>query len=641
MNLHKTLDILVQKKDKPLSQLTQSTSPGLHRGVNIYKDLNDVTISNAVTSIPSSAVLAFLQDCLHAMETVHGDAYASIKLIIPNKNGYIIRSDFLESRMNGCKHLRKVVGFIPPLQAIHSYQSDAREPCDLAKLASSAVGGILMDTSVETSQNILQTRLESLEAELENRLSFPWMLSNPIAHKRLALLGGRVDIEVSRRIYEAAIALGINLVVLDVPGHWLEDEKGPFTCLREAFIPIDMTTDSTFPQRVADVLHHYSRPFDGIMATMDVFLVSMSKAAKILGLPTTPTEAYERSCDKFKTRTLETNNKQAFQVSSVTDLRQRLESGRFPPLSYPLIVKPCLGWASDCVSKVSNEVELYQAVAKASARHGTGPLQKPEVLIDAYIDGPEVDANFVLWEGEILFYEISDDFPCPGDKEEATSKANFLETQVVLPSRLPVKEIELIKMSMQNSILRQGFRSGVIHCEARVLHSSVHYEKDESGTLDLVPLSERPAHEPDVHLIEINARTPAYQSTVATLFAYGVDYYAQQMLISVGDEVRLRALSIPFLRGHQYDCMFMYIHPERAGIMKSVDPVLDLRQRCAELMSYVPEEKAFVRKGDQVRGPDSSELSFLATFLVVSPTGRRDLLRLGEEIRMQFAYELE
>ena len=276
-----------------------------------------------------------------------------------------------------------------------------------------------------------------------------------------------------------------------------------------------------------------------------------------------------------------------------------------------------------------------------SARHGTDPLQKPEVLIDAYFNGPEVDANFVLWEGETLFCEISDDFPSPGDSGEATMEANFLETQSVLPSRLPDEEIELIKRSILDSILRQGFRSGVIYCEARVLHSSMCYKEDGSGIIDLVPVSQTLAHEPDVHLLEINARTPAYQSTVATLLAYGVDYYAQQMLISVGDQTRFKALSVPFIHGVQFDCMFMYIHPDRAGIMKSVDPVVDLRQRCAELMSHVPEEKAFARKGDQVQGPDSSELSFLATFLVVSRTGRRDLLTLGEEIRRNFLDELE
>lgn len=36
-------------------------------------------------------------------------------------------------------------------------------------------------------------------------------------------------------------------------------------------------------------------------------------------------------------------------------------------------------------------------------------------MIEPYIDGPEVDANLVLLDGEVIFFEVTDDFPKPGD----------------------------------------------------------------------------------------------------------------------------------------------------------------------------------------------------------------------------------
>ena len=104
---------------------------------------------------------------------------------------------------------------------------------------------------------------------------------------------------------------------------------------------------------------------------------------------------------------------------------------------------------------------------KASARNNELPHPNfKNVVIEPYTNGPEVDANCVLWDGKVLFCEICDDFPCAGDSTGATDQDNFLETQMVYPSSLPPKELSTIEWSIHQSILRLGFRSGVFHCEA-------------------------------------------------------------------------------------------------------------------------------------------------------------------------------
>jgi carbamoylphosphate synthase large subunit len=132
----------------------------------------------------------------------------------------------------------------------------------------------------------------------------------------------------------------------------------------------------------------------------------------------------ETAVDKYKTRSQFPGDCNSFQVNSSTELRQSLPDGLVT--AYPLIVKPNQGWASEGVSKVTNEAELCAAVAALEpAKHGT------HIVIETYLDGPEVDANFVLQDGKILFYELVDDFPCTSEREDLPGQENFLETEML------------------------------------------------------------------------------------------------------------------------------------------------------------------------------------------------------------------
>ncbi|PQE12497.1 ATP-grasp superfamily protein [Rutstroemia sp. NJR-2017a BBW] len=307
-----------------------------------------------------------------------------------------------------------------------------------------------------------------------------------------------------------------------------------------------------------------------------------------------------------------------------------------------MVVKPCIGWNSDCVSKVSNEADLAEAIRKAAERHSNSPKQSTAVVVEPYIDGPEVDANFVLLDGEILFFEICDDFPCKADAEEAGLEDNFQETQMVFPTSLPDREIAAIRDSIHKSILRQGFSSGIFHCEARVRHSRVHY-RVQDGILDLEEKTEAPSHEVSVYLLEINARTPGYPATVAVQLCYGVDYYALRLLQCVGsaEDTRVRALSQPFLNGPQFTLAMTVVPPKQAGIMKTADVGLEFLERHQQLRDQIPDYKTSKKGGDVIEGPSSNALWWIAYFSVFSRVGRRDCLKLSQFIRENCSYEVE
>ncbi|PLB53096.1 glutathione synthetase ATP-binding domain-like protein [Aspergillus steynii IBT 23096] len=558
----------------------------------------------------------------------------ALKFILSTVNGYVARSDFLEQRLDGVEHVAWVVGFLRPRQAVTAPGTQGRGTAQtLSMLMSISVGAILLNNSSDPHD-----ALRSVEEEICNRISYPWVISTPIVQKRLAWIEGRKDADVSRRMYEAAAALGITLVIIDKRGHWLQDDYGPYAHLREGFIPTDITVDDGFVDRIVTAVRTYDKPIDGLMTVSDARLIGVARACEILGYPTSPSSAYALSGDKYQTRMMEPDAHGAFRVFGTDELRQVLQSTE---VTYPLIVKPCLGWGSQAVTKVSTEDELFQAVAKASGCHALTPQKRSDAVVEPYIDGPELDANFVLLNGDVVFCEISDDFPSPGDVDDKQSH-NFVETIVQIPSALPPHEKEIIQNALHQSILRQGFMTGTFHCEARLQYSSHEFRADEDGFEDLYPRSDIPCRGKDarVYLLEINARPAGYLETVGVNLVYGVDYFAQQMLFSINDEARFRALCHPFYHGPRYHLSVLILQEDVAGIMKTEDAGAELLHRYPKLASHIPLYTTIKKKGDKLVGPRSSEVHFVA-WLLVTAEKRRDCLGLVDQVRSNFWYEVE
>jgi ATP-grasp N-terminal domain/ATP-grasp domain len=621
----RTLDVAINQ----LSELEmKTTSIG---NLSIHDEQTDSTIQLT----PNTQGAYFLIENIEQLGRSGARSLSiAIKFILPDRDGFCVRSDFLERRLDGCESVTRVQGFLEPRQEIKSASFDNENDTDLPRLSTlllRAVGGIVVK-DVDA--------LNKVETELDNRISFPWISSVPLPTKRIVWVKGRLDFEFSRRIYEAAWALGTTLVIIDNPGHWLQEDNPRWTHLREAFIPVKISADEGFVDRIVSAVRNYGKPIDGIVTVSNALIIGVANACETLGLPTTPPEPYILAADKYKTREMELDQGGAFRVFSPKELRERLASKDHPPLQYPLIAKPCMGWGSECISKVHNEAELVQAVEKASDRHRTSPQQRTDVMIEPYIEGPEVDANIVLLDGEIVFFEIADDFPSPGDDAGNDWDASFQETAMLLPVGLPQNEIHVIRNSLHQSLLRQGFKHGIFHCEGRVRYSSMRYVT-RNGREDLYPDERNEGKQPSFYLHEINARPAGYHVSVATHLTYGVDYYALHLLYSIGDMERYRALTQPFKNGPQWWLVLLIVPEEREGIMKSEDPGKELLERFEELRAAVPDYKTVQKKGNRLYGSKASTLSFLAYFSVVSRESREGALRLADKVRREFRYELE
>ncbi|GJC88307.1 fumipyrrole biosynthesis protein C [Colletotrichum liriopes] len=618
--------------------------------VNVYPDdtlreHSDGSATDAASS--SAAVRNFLLDGTR-------EDHSIVKLLLPVRSGYVVQSDFLKRRMVDCLDVIEVRGFVAPGQHVEGLSADAYESMGLSDVLSYCYGAVVMASSCAAG---VDKSAALLDEELTKRLSFAWLSPNPIPRKRLAFVGA-APMGKFKGYAAAAAALNIALVVLDVPEQVVARDEYAHLC--EEFVPVDLTADASLAQRLADVvsgMQGAGKRFDGIMSVDEHLLGIVSHTATLLGFPTSPPAAIALAQNKFQTRQFDANA-YARLVRSPADLEALLaenDSGR-PPPPYPLIVKPCKGWSSEGVWKVANERELRARVPMLwqdlfADWHGR------DVVIEAYVDGPEVDANMALVDGQIAFFEVNDDFPSSADHDDGRTKdksaaaappATFVETSNMLPSALAASEIEALRRRLHEIALAVGFRDGVLHMEARLRNSSSHYAREEGGDSDggggggLVDL--RPnaaaatsAKPEDVFLIEINPRPPGWQEVEATAHAYGVSYYNLAVLTAVGDGDRFAALSQPFVGGAQYHMQLLFVSAQKGGTYRSGDvcaAVLDYGTTGRRLRDHVVKCANLMQDGQEVPDPRTGKVfgSFIAFFLVVSRTSRREAISIGREI---------
>ena len=161
------------------------------------------------------------------------------------------------------------------------------------------------------------------------------------------------------------------------------------------FLPIDMSVDQSLPQRILAALQRSGIKIDGIKTTIDVYFDTAAKVAIELSLPTSPRESLAMAQDKYATRTRFGNSTLlTLLVTDTDDLRKQLGT-LSSPITYPLIIKPSKGWSSEGVFKVISESELFTSFSQLNTFQ---PSVK--VIVETYVDGPEFDANFLLWDAK-------------------------------------------------------------------------------------------------------------------------------------------------------------------------------------------------------------------------------------------------
>jgi hypothetical protein len=338
----------------------------------------------------------FLLDTLEATVLGGQKGPRAIKLVTPCDKGNIVQADILPRRMQDLEYIEKTVAFAQPLQ--HFAGEEWTASTEFVTLFKSSAGAIRLRDIPTTTQTI-DAALHVLESELHNRLPIPLAIAG-LRRRTVVFVDGQGTRPhrggYAAQFYGAAESLGIDVVVLAAEGHWLQggSEYGHW---RKAFIPLEFghEEDPEFPSRIVAAVRKYGEPVDGILTIYDSRQVGVSKAASELGLPTEPTSAYEVIGNKYETSVFE--GRKSFKVATHDEA---MRIARTEDLLWPIIVKPCRGYGSELVTKIDNIEQLEAATDsfKSTAKHGTDFVMEP------YCNGPEVDINFVMYDGEVLFW---------------------------------------------------------------------------------------------------------------------------------------------------------------------------------------------------------------------------------------------
>ncbi|KAI1639574.1 hypothetical protein F4809DRAFT_638382 [Biscogniauxia mediterranea] len=592
-----------------------------------------------IEDVGSEDAFRFILDCLEATE--RSGCVRVARLIVPMQEGTIIRSDIIPLRLRDAFWADKVTSFSKPLQFFPG-NSLSLDSTSFPELFRSSAGGILLHQATRLEKALPDTAntVQEIERDFEDKMSLSWISPKPISRKRLVLVGRSNQDPAgggwTQFACQSAQALGIDLVIIDKAGGWLE--RSEFVPWYEALLPAGSWWSNPprddMADRIVETVESYGKKTDGIITFIEAYQASVSCAAHRLGLSHQPTESYELATDKHRLGLFE--GRQSFRASNTEDA---LAIATRENLTYPLILKPCFGINSEGVVRVDDQDDIPAAVETI---HKTFCK---EFLIEKYCEGPEVDINLVVIDKEVLLCEVCDDFPKGADTNNAGAsgmRKTFHETNMVFPSALPPRELEKLRDSVSDTILRLGFTSGIYHVEARIEGASVDYRTTDE-IVDLEPVSTGTKKPVTPWVLEINPRPPGVIASQINASVYGVDYWGIAMLVALDDKGRARSLSHPFPSGAQHHGVLVLISADFdqdtcEGVFGSDDICEELLARRPDLKANINRRGCLLRRGQKIPHPSSGKNTFVAYFNVFSNRSRREALKIAREVREQVRY---
>ncbi|KAF4756108.1 Carnosine synthase 1 [Perkinsus olseni] len=216
----------------------------------------------------------------------------------------------------------------------------------------------------------------------------------------------------------------------------------------------------------------------------------------------------------------------------------------------------------------------------------------PDLMLEEFLDGDEVDIDCIFCAGECTFCYVVDNGP--------TVEPYFTETGGTLPSFLPEEKVAGLEKMAQDAVAAIGFTHGVFHVEGKFT-------------------SRGP------RLIEVNARMGAGPIRTIHRHVSGVDLAIEQLLLTVGIPSR------PSIKSTGMSVGFASIGAPRSGVVDSIEFLDKFRD-----ISGVVQLSALVHDGEAVIGPEDGMPSWIAE-LVVSLSDAYKAKALAQKLSSEIA----
>ena len=262
--------------------------------------------------------------------------------------------------------------------------------------------------------------------------------------KRLLILGAPVfQIPVIEKAHEMGLYVGVVDLNKDAPAINYADEY--FCASIKNYNEVI---------KIAEIF----RP-NGIMSgACDTSFVTVAQLCNVLGLPGHSIEAAINSTDKLKMLQAfsENNvNHPKFQVIS----REEINTAEIS-VGFPAVSKPVDSSGSRGISFIENEKTVIAALLNSADSSQSG-----NVLVEEYMEGPEVSVEMLVIDGTPYVLQITD--------KTTTGAPHFIEIGHCQPSTLDKNIQEEIRAIAKQAVLAVGLVNSVAHVEVKVTSEGV------------------------------------------------------------------------------------------------------------------------------------------------------------------------
>jgi biotin carboxylase len=220
---------------------------------------------------------------------------------------------------------------------------------------------------------------------------------------------------------------------------------------------------------------HEVEQFEGVLTFSESAVVSVAVVAEALGLPSVGLEAARTSRNKFLMRqAYERHDVPRPHFRLVPDLSSALETAA--EFGYPVILKPTLGGASNFVFRIDSPDELTVRFPQAQegiqrmvwfVMEADGvDLGPAGLLIESFLEGPEMLMEAVVWDGEVFLGSIVDRVTVEG--------STFDDDVHHAPTSMSPEQIAAVHRAVTAAVHAQGLRRSVLHAEIRFHQGEPH-----------------------------------------------------------------------------------------------------------------------------------------------------------------------
>jgi biotin carboxylase len=276
---------------------------------------------------------------------------------------------------------------------------------------------------------------------------------------------------------------------------------------------------------------------DGITSFSDYHTEIAAAAAERLGLPSPGVEAVRTANHKPSLRELLGDQPCNVSHMVVTDAGQLDDAAA--RLGFPMVAKPPAEAISYGVLRVDDEAGLRAAYDQLSRirRSLRGQPRPGDVLLEQYVDGPEVSVESMTVGGRTGFYGIT--------AKHLGPPPTFLETEHTFPAVLDATVTDAVLETVASVLTQIGYRQGPAHTELRLTAAGP-------------------------RIVEVNTRTPAGNLTMMVQDVCDRDPQLDAMLLAVGGSPPL-----PAGPGPGGAAVVMLYPPRDAAVLERIDGLPD------------------------------------------------------------------